>query len=256
MNQNIQINQYSYCSASYSQEGEDILLKRIFEPSPISFYIDIGAHHPYRFSNTYIFYENGARGINIDATPNSMGIFEQVRPKDINLELAISDKNETITYYLYNEPALNTFSEELVKERKQQKKFKSHYQIIEQRKLQTYTLEQVLDRYLPNNVTIDFMSVDVEGLDYQVLKSNNWQKYKPKVILFEDTSLQIIDNLLKSPIDLLLRENGYQPFSKLQGTFIYIENKFYQAKFPQKIVNSKSNKNDVTINKCLKLRRI
>ena len=252
MNQNIQINQYSYCSASYSQEGEDILLKRIFEPSPISFYIDIGAHHPYRFSNTYIFYENGARGINIDATPNSMGIFEQVRPKDINLELAISDKNETITYYLYNEPALNTFSEELVKERSQQKKFKSHYQIIEQRKLQTYTLEQVLDRYLPNNVTIDFLSVDVEGLDYQVLKSNNWQKYKPKVILFEDTSLQIIDNLLKSPVDLLLRENGYQPFSKLQGTFIYIENKFYQAKFLQKIVNSKSNKNDATIDRCLK----
>src|SRR5690554_6253894 len=75
---------------SYSQEGEDILLEKLFEGKNDGFYVDVGAHHPRRFSNTYLLYRRGWRGINIDAMPGSMAEFRRLRGRDINLEIPIS----------------------------------------------------------------------------------------------------------------------------------------------------------------------
>ena len=81
------------------------------------FFVDVGAHHPQRFSNTYYFYLKGWSGINIDAMPGSMKIFDDLRSRDINLEIPISDKSEILTYYEFDEPALNSFSLSLSHER-------------------------------------------------------------------------------------------------------------------------------------------
>ena len=70
----------------YSQNGEDLILNRFLENKKNGFYIDIGAHHPIRFSNTYLFYKKGWRGINIDAMPGSMDLFNKIRSRDINIE--------------------------------------------------------------------------------------------------------------------------------------------------------------------------
>jgi len=102
---------------SYSQEGEDLILLRIFEKKRIGFYVDVGAHHPFRFSNTYRFYLRGWRGINIDPMPGSMRLFNKFRKRDINLELAVGENEDTLIYYMFNEPALNTFDEGLAKTR-------------------------------------------------------------------------------------------------------------------------------------------
>lgn len=75
---------------SYSQEGEDLLLSRIFGDKKDGFYIDVGAHHPFRFSNTYLLYKRGWRGINIDAMPGSMKLFNRFRPRDINIECGVA----------------------------------------------------------------------------------------------------------------------------------------------------------------------
>jgi hypothetical protein len=64
-----------YLNQSYSQEGEDMVLYRTFETVKEGFYVDVGAHHPDRFSNTYKFYKQGWRGINIDAMPGGMDPF-------------------------------------------------------------------------------------------------------------------------------------------------------------------------------------
>jgi len=74
-----------YALKSYSQEGEDMILRRLFEKQLTGFYVDVGAHHPKRFSNTYFFYKQGWHGINIDAMPGSMKLFEKIRPRDILL---------------------------------------------------------------------------------------------------------------------------------------------------------------------------
>ena len=107
-----------YALKSYSQEGEDMILRRLFEKQQTGFYVDVGAHHPKRFSNTYFFYKKGWKGINIDAMPDSMKPFNKIRPRDINIEKPVSDKKQVLTYYAFNEPALNGFSKELSDERK------------------------------------------------------------------------------------------------------------------------------------------
>ena len=98
---------------SWSQEGEDLLLKRVFEGQSVGFYVDIGAHHPKRFSNTYLFYRMGWRGINIDAMPGSMSAFNKIRSRDINIEAGVGEKATQLDYYIFNDPALNGFSSQL-----------------------------------------------------------------------------------------------------------------------------------------------
>jgi hypothetical protein len=174
---------WEFINISYSQEGEDLVLDRLFESKPNGFYIDVGAHHPKRFSNTYKFYCKGWSGINIDAMPGSMDIFKVIRPRDINLEIPVSKEVEDLTYFIFNEPALNTFNEQ---EADLKSKIEA-YHIIEKKILQTRPLSMILDEYLVNaNRLIDFMSIDVEGLDMQVLQSNNWSKYRPTYVLAED----------------------------------------------------------------------
>lgn len=210
-------NIYDFHTLSFSQEGEDLILKRIFENKEQGFYVDVGAHHPQRFSNTYLFYLKGWRGINIDAMPDSMKAFEKLRPKDINIESAISEKSEILTYYMFNESALNGFSEHLSSIRDGV----NNYKVIEQKNIRTQKLSEIFDKYLPEGQEIDFLSIDVEGLDYQVLLSNDWDKYRPKILLVEElaTSLETISQ--QSQTYSLLRKYGYNLFIKTFNTSFY-----------------------------------
>lgn len=213
-----------YAIKSYSQEGEDMILKRLFGGQKFGFYVDVGAHHPKRFSNTYYFYKKGWSGINIDAMPGSMIAFDKFRPRDINIEKPISDKKQILTYYAFNEPALNTFSKELAVEYE-----KENYFIKFTRDIETTTLEDILDRNLPRNQDIDFLSVDVEGLDLMVLRSNNFEKYKPKIVLIEilGNSFSEIEN---NKIADYLRQYGYSIYAKTVNTVFFINNSFKKDK--------------------------
>jgi FkbM family methyltransferase len=205
----------NHAGTYYSQEGEDILLNRIFGKQRDGFYVDVGAHHPKRFSNTYSFYKRGWRGINIDALPGSMKAFQKLRPRDINLEIAISEKEQILTYYMFNEPALNGFSKTISTKRQT-----DEYQIVNTIDVSSFPLSKILNEHVPFEQKIDFLSVDVEGLDLQVLESNDWDKFRPKVILVEilDGSL---NSLMDKPIYQFLVSKGYSLFAKLVYTCIF-----------------------------------
>lgn len=209
----------SFYKKSWSQEGEDLILDRLFENKSNGFYIDIGAHHPKRFSNTKLFYDKGWKGINIDAMPGSMRLFEKSRPRDINLEKPISNENQILTYYAFNEPALNGFSKEL----SEQRNGKGNYFIEFTTDIETITLEKVLDEHLPLNQKIDFLSIDVEGLDYEVLISNNFNKYQPKVILIEILGQNMTD-IENNNISKFLNKYGYTLYAKTINTVFFISN--------------------------------
>jgi FkbM family methyltransferase len=202
---------------SWSQEGEDQILRRIFEGQAVGFYVDVGAHHPKRFSNTYLFYKKGWRGINIDAMPGSMRIFDSLRPRDINLEMGIGSSDGELDYYVFNEPALNGFSKELSEQRHESD---SVYKLREIMKVQVQPLLQVLDSHLNSNQKIDFMSIDVEGLDLDVLKSNDWSKYRPKFVLAEilGSSLHEIE---QSEIGQFMRDQNYMLYAKSMNTVFF-----------------------------------
>jgi FkbM family methyltransferase len=207
---------YDYAVKSHSQEGEDMVLRRIFADKSDGFYIDVGAHHPKRFSNTYLFYKAGWRGINIDAMPESMKVFRRFRPNDINLEVPVSDTNETLTYYAFNEPALNGFSKELSEGRDG----KDGYRIIFKQEIATKTLESILDEHMPKGKSIDFLSVDVEGFDFRVLISNNWERYRPSFVLVEILG-STMEMIMESDMARFMRSKGYMVYAKTYNTTFF-----------------------------------
>lgn len=205
-----------YKKISYSQEGEDLVLDRLLDGKMNGFYVDVGAHHPIRFSNTYYFYKRGWKGINIDAMPGSMNSFKILRPRDISLEIPISQDEREIEYYQFNEPALNGFSKEISLDREKNTQFK----IIKTSLLKTQSLGKVLRRNVPSNTEIDFLSIDVEGLDLEVLRSNDWALFKPKFILVEILESDI-ERIHENLIFNFLSQKGYSLAAKLMNTFIF-----------------------------------
>lgn len=209
----------NFSTMIYSQEGEDMILSRLLGQKHKGFYIDIGAHHPRRFSNTYLFYKKGWKGINIDPNADAIKLFQKERPNDINLCLPISDKKQLLTYYMFNEPALNTFVKSLAEKHTRG----SNYTITDTLELESQTLGQVLDNFLPKNTAIDFMSIDVEGLDLNVLKSNNWTKYCPEIILIEFLNFNLID-FFKSELYNFLNNLDYEFIAKTHNTIFFKKN--------------------------------
>ena len=205
---------------SWSQEGEDLILSRIFGGQGVGFYIDVGAHHPKRFSNTYLFYKRGWRGINIDAMPGSMKVFDSTRPRDINLEMGIGSSDDELDYYVFNEPALNGFSKELSEQRHEAD---DAYQVREVIKVDVQPLSQVLDYHLNSGQEIDFMSIDVEGSDSDVLKSNNWSKYRPKFVLAEILGSSLHD-IEQSEIGQFMHDQNYVLYAKCMNTVFFKDN--------------------------------
>jgi len=208
-----------WANRSWSQEGEDRILSRIFGNQGVGFYIDVGAHHPKRFSNTQLFYKRGWRGINIDAMPGSMRAFNKTRPRDINMELGIGAEEGLLDYFVFNEPALNGFSSELSQKRHHTS---SSYKIKEIIKVNVLPLSRVLQEHVPSGQIIDFMSVDVEGLDFEVLKSNDWEKFRPRYVLTEilGSSMHEID---RSEIGRLMNDAGYVLYAKCMNTVFFKE---------------------------------
>jgi FkbM family methyltransferase len=206
-------------TSSYAQEGEDLVLSRFFDGKDKGYFVDIGAHHPKRFSNTYLFYLKGWRGINIDPLPGVKEVFEKVRPEDNNLELGISQEQQKITYHMFNEPALNTFSPE-----EASKKDGIHdgvFFIEEKRLIQTYPLKDILTKHVPDNQVIDFFSIDVEGLDLEVLKSNDWESFRPTIIAIEECNLSIKELINDSLIHKFMENENYELVSRTVNTSFY-----------------------------------
>jgi len=192
-----------------------MILRRIFDGRNDGFYVDVGAHHPQRFSNTYYFYLRGWRGINIDATPGSMNQFNKIRPHDVNVEAAIAREKKDITFFMFDEPALNSFDEELSQSRNN-----TVYKIIEKKIISTKTLAEILSEYLPPDQSIDFISIDVEGLDLEVLESNDWERFKPYCVLVE-CYLDSLDGIEKNNVYKYLQKRNYKLFAKTANTFIF-----------------------------------
>jgi len=202
---------------SFAQEGEDLILSRFIGEKKGGFYVDVGAHHPVRYSNTYLFYLRGWQGVNVDAMPGSMEPFRRLRPRDQNIEAAVSNSQRSLTYFAFNDPAMNTCDPNIARQRDGLE----HYRVIETRTIQPESLGALLRNHLAPGQHVDFLSVDVEGLDLDVLTSNDWQRFRPTVILTEDFGIGTIENVLKSDISVFLSKHGYRLFAKTVNTLFF-----------------------------------
>lgn len=209
------LSKFGYNLLSYSQYGEDIILRNIFSKKDKGFFVDVGAHHPTRFSNTYWFYRKGWRGINIDAAPGSMVEFNRKRGNDKNIEAAISNTHETLEFNVINHAAFSTFSKRLAEEH-----VTEGYTIKSVVRIQTKSLKEILDENLPAGQKIDFMNIDVESFDLEVLKSNDWSRYIPEVIVIEDREQENEE----SEIISYLKEKNYRLIATMEKTKIFKKN--------------------------------
>jgi FkbM family methyltransferase len=192
-----------FLKVHYSQFGEDIILKELLrEDVKKGFYVDVGCYHPKKFSNTYFLYRRGWNGINIDIEEDKINLFNIVRPRDINVLKAVSDKKERVTRYQFSKYGLDST---IVP---QNASGESRQIIMDAADVYSETLNEIIENSPFKGRQIDVLSIDVEGMDYKVLNSLNIEVYKPKLIIIEDHH-KSIDAVLNTDIYNLMKHKGY-----------------------------------------------
>ena len=177
--QNIYLkNKYFLQRKSYAMDGEDIAIDLFNKKKNNGFYVDIGAHHPIQRNNTYLLFKKGWEGINIDVNQFSIDLFNFLRPNDLNLQIAVSDKEGDISFFYQKKfSQLNTTDKKIAEEN-----FKGKFQ---ERKVKCQTIKNILDNSKYKNKKIDFLNIDVEGAEMKVLETLNFEIYDPSLICIE-----------------------------------------------------------------------
>lgn len=186
----------------YSQFGEDIVLNEILnEQKNDGFFVDVGCYHPRKYNNTYMLYKRGWRGINIDMEEDKIRLFNMVRPQDTNVLSPVSDKQEEVTLYRYSKFGVGSTIDDQFAEQTTDK-------IYDKQTVQTKTLNQIIEQSPYKQRQIDVLSIDVEGMDFRVLKSLDLEIYKPKIMIVEDHH-RSIGEILETDIYKYLQQNNY-----------------------------------------------
>jgi FkbM family methyltransferase len=210
----LRIDRFNSYHLSHSQFGEDMVLRSMLSGLRSGTYVDIGAHHPVFYSNTYHFYRNGWSGLNVDAIPGSMRLFQILRKRDVNIEAVLGETaGQRVQFFMFDQPALNTTSETLAQQHQSRGvRLKSVHECT------TVTINQLIDRHLPAR-SIDLLCIDIEGMDEPILRSLDWMKHRPRVIVAEDESNDLAASL-SSPIASLLIAQGYRITGKAGWSII------------------------------------
>ena len=177
--QNIYLkNKYFIKRKSYAMDGEDTAINVFNKKLEKGFYVDIGAHHPIQRNNTHLLFKKGWEGINIDINKFSIDLFNFLRPEDLNLQIAVSDKDGEISFFYQKKfSQLNTTDKEIAKEN-----FQGNFQ---EKKVKCQTIKNILDNSKYKNKKIDFLNIDVEGAEMKVLNTLNFKIYDPSLICVE-----------------------------------------------------------------------
>ena len=180
-------------------EGEDLEILKFSKNIHNGFYVDVGCYHPIHRNNTYLLYKLDWRGINIDISEFSIDLFNYLRPDDLNYNFAISNKNEILKMYYQKELSqLSTIEKEQAN-----KVFQGD---IKEKKIQAFTLNEILAKDKYKNYEIDLLNIDVEGADLKVIEGLSFDKFMPKLICVE-----IRENKIKeSKIFKFLNNKNYE----------------------------------------------
>jgi hypothetical protein len=209
---------------SYAQYGEDVILRQIFDrlvgiPKPT--YIDIGAHDPIVNNNSYLFYRGGSHGVLVEPNPDFTDLLKKTRPRDVVLDVGIgaSAADELVDYYVMwdGKGQLNTFSPEVAKER--------HVRKVIKRKL--VNVNKILGEYFPKGGP-DLFSTDTEGYDLTILKTLDFDRFRPRVICVETMN---DTGELERPIIDLLESKGYEIRGGTWVNTIFVDRRYLYKKY-------------------------
>lgn len=209
---------------SYSQCGEDLIVRFVFDilhiPAPT--YMDIGAHHPTHLNNTFSFYKQGSCGVNVEPDPGLIAELRRKRPRDINLNIGIGEKEGVLPFYVMSARTLNTFSEEDAHASEQE----GRVRIEKVEMLPVRSVNAVLDEYCRGG--LDFLSLDVEGLDLKILQGLDFTRFRPKVICVE-TITYSEHRAGKKIVEIIevLQANDYFQFADTYVNTIFVDKRIW-----------------------------
>lgn len=210
-----------YFPISFARSGDDLQVYKLLNNASPGVYLDIGSWHPIKASNTYFFYLRNWKGICVDPNPELKPLFKKHRPNDIFINAGIGPSDSNLNYYMFQNSSMNTFSDAFIHANHLQDKIKKTI------KVPLLSIKEILDERLQPHDRLDFFDIDVEGLDLQVLQTNDWEKYRPKVILIE-SDLSLKDDII-SEITSYLQSKNYKFIGKTiisndLGNLIFIPN--------------------------------
>lgn len=210
-------NKNSYLA--YSQTGEDIIIKNILESIKNGFYVEVGSNEPIQNSNTFGLYQQGWKGITIDANIKMVSMHKKIRPNDIAICAAVSDEEKEVTFYEFDMKEISTIDTDFYD------RHKDTQRVNHQTTLKTRTLNSIVEENLPANTSIDLLSIDVEGHDYNVLSSIDLKRFRPKLIVIEMHSFDLT-NLFLNQIYSKMAENNYRLVGYATWNGYFIANEF------------------------------
>ena len=222
------LRKYRARKISYSLSTIDLLITHIFKNKKKGFFIDIVCNHPVYNNNTYLLYKKGWRGINVDLDKQSIKLFNLFRKYDFNKNAAVSSVSKEVDLYFYHDKSpINTINKTSVEFQKAKPK--------EVRKITTNTLDSIILDSPFVDKKIDFLSIDVEGNELEVLKGLDLNKYSPKIIVIEylDFSLKKLEvvnfnlqNVLNSPIYKYMTDNNYTLVNWIHSDLLFVNNNY------------------------------
>lgn len=216
-----------FVEQSYSQAGEDRILSYFFrtigvnEPS----YLDIGANHPSLDNNTYLFYKRGGRGVCVEADPSLINELSKVRERDICLNVGITfDNRKEADFYVFPISALNTLSKEEADFREQN----GSHKVAKVITIPLQTINEIIDENFSE--TPDLLSLDVEGIDLEILKSLDWVRHRPLAICVE--TITYSENRTEQKITEIadfIQSNGYFAYADTHINTIFVDEKKFRG---------------------------
>ena len=199
---------------SYAMDNEDTAILKYFKDRKNGFYVDVGCYHPIHRNNTHLLHTQNWSGVNIDTSKFSIDLFNFMRPKDLNYNCAISDKNENIKLFYQKE--LSQLS--TIEKSQAEIVFQGN---IKEKEIKAFTLDEILSRDKYKNSKIDLLDIDVEGADLKVLRGLSFEKFKPELVCVEIHAKEI----KKSNIYNFLIDKNYELL--WSGVFSHIFKRLY-----------------------------
>lgn len=197
---------------SYSYHSEDLLIDAILGNRKWGRYIDIGANDPIFRNNTKRFSLKGWTGINVEPCPDKFAAICKDRPGDINLNIVMSDKNSKVPFFILDWDMASTLDKGVADAHC--KEFNTG--IREVRFIQTMRFDTLMEMY-SDNAPIAFVSIDIEKHELPVLKTNNWDKYRPKLFCIE-----LCYDLAEETTEFMVSK-GYHPVLMTEENGFYID---------------------------------
>jgi FkbM family methyltransferase len=193
---------------SHAQTGQDVLVDFLLKRHGIipragefsGFYVDLGCAYPIKSSNTYFFYERGWQGVCVDANPDAEEEFRRVRPRDTFVNSGVGGEAGSMEFFIFENPQHNTFNAA--------RAAVSGRKIVRSLPVPIDTLASILSRHVPEGRTIEFLSMDIEGLEKVALEGMDWSRHRPRIVLIE--AFGSLETISDAPETGVLVRNGYR----------------------------------------------